>query len=140
LLDALGIERAHFVGTSIGGVVGQALLLQAPERLDQVVLTNTGATISQHEAWHQRAQRVRSECLVNMAAELVARRSAAALQGGRGMSAAGWQTQLCRCDDEPYARRCDLLAETDFRGQLAAGGQQIQLLAGGDDVSTPPAT
>src|SRR5699024_3691774 len=67
LLDVLGVAQANFVGTSIGGIIGQALLLQAPERLHQVVLTNTGAVIGEPEAWRQRAARVREKGLVAMA-------------------------------------------------------------------------
>lgn len=33
LMDALGIERAHLVGHSLGGVIIQAMALQAPERV-----------------------------------------------------------------------------------------------------------
>jgi pimeloyl-ACP methyl ester carboxylesterase len=33
LLDALGIERAHFVGASLGGTVVQRIAINAPERV-----------------------------------------------------------------------------------------------------------
>ena len=38
LLDSLGIEKAHFVGNSLGGRVALEAALQAPERVDKVVL------------------------------------------------------------------------------------------------------
>lgn len=38
LLDALGIEKAHFVGNSLGGRVALEAALLAPERVDKVVL------------------------------------------------------------------------------------------------------
>ena len=41
LLDALGIERAHFLGLSLGGFVGQWLGIHAPERIDRLILSNT---------------------------------------------------------------------------------------------------
>src|SRR5579859_6125280 len=45
LLDALGIERAHFLGLSLGGLVGQWLGIHAPERIDQLILSNTSARL-----------------------------------------------------------------------------------------------
>jgi len=49
LLDALGIERAHFCGLSKGGMVGQWLGANAGERLHKLVLCNTSAHLPPRE-------------------------------------------------------------------------------------------
>src|SRR5512141_1650525 len=41
LLDRLGIARAHWVGLSMGGMVGQAFALAHPDRLDRLVIANS---------------------------------------------------------------------------------------------------
>ena len=41
VLDDEGIERAHVVGSSLGGYIAQNLLVHAPERIDRVVFANT---------------------------------------------------------------------------------------------------
>lgn len=41
-LDALGIERAHILGNSLGGAAALALALRAPERVDRLVLMAPG--------------------------------------------------------------------------------------------------
>jgi len=42
LLDALGIERAHVLGHSMGGFVAQRLAATQPSRVDRLVLAATG--------------------------------------------------------------------------------------------------
>lgn len=43
LMDHLGLERAHLVGHSTGGVIGQCLALDRPARIDRLVLSATWA-------------------------------------------------------------------------------------------------
>lgn len=43
LMDALGIERAHLIGHSTGGAIGQHLALRAPQRLRNLVLSASWA-------------------------------------------------------------------------------------------------
>jgi pimeloyl-ACP methyl ester carboxylesterase len=44
-LDALGIEKAHFVGNSLGGMVTLRLALDRPEKVDRMVLMGPGGSI-----------------------------------------------------------------------------------------------
>ena len=53
LLDYLGIERAHVLGTSLGGFVAQELALQRPTLIDRLVLvcTSYGGPDSASPSW-----------------------------------------------------------------------------------------
>ncbi|MGH8692013.1 MAG: alpha/beta fold hydrolase, partial [Burkholderiales bacterium] len=42
LLQHLGIKRTHYVGLSMGGMIGQTLVLKDPAIFDRVVLADTG--------------------------------------------------------------------------------------------------
>jgi pimeloyl-ACP methyl ester carboxylesterase len=42
VLDAVGVERAHVLGVSLGGVVAQELARSFPDRVDRLVLVSTG--------------------------------------------------------------------------------------------------
>lgn len=44
LLDAMGLDRAHLVGNSLGGAVALHLLTEAPERFDKVVLMGSAGS------------------------------------------------------------------------------------------------
>lgn len=41
LMDALKIERAHLVGLSTGGAIGQTIGIEAPQRLNRLVMCST---------------------------------------------------------------------------------------------------
>lgn len=138
LAAVAGAERFHFVGTSIGGIIGQQLLCQAPERLDSVTLTNTGAVIGTPEAWQLRAGNVRARGLAAMAHEIVPRWFGAAAREQQPALLAGWTVAMARGDAHSYAQLCEMLAGTDFRDTLGRPDVPIRLVAGADDLATPP--
>lgn len=135
-----GAARFHFVGTSIGGAIGQQLLIQAPEHLLSAVLANTGAVIGSAENWNTRARRVREEGLAALSGEIVPRWFAPALLKAQPALEAGWKTQMARGDGESYALLCEMLGRADFRGRLRDSGVRVALLGGSEDVATPPST
>jgi len=45
LLDRLGIEKAHVVGRSLGGLIGQHMALKAPERVHTLILAASTAKV-----------------------------------------------------------------------------------------------
>jgi len=53
LLDRLGIDKAHFVGLSLGGMVGQLFALRYPDRLLSLVLCDTASEM-RSTAWAER--------------------------------------------------------------------------------------
>ncbi len=56
LLDALSIEKVHFVGLSMGGMIGQCLALNYPERLQSLTLCDTSPLLPEEAQpiWQER--------------------------------------------------------------------------------------
>lgn len=48
-LDTIGIERAHFIGESLGGWVAARLAVDHPERVDKLILVAPGGTVANPE-------------------------------------------------------------------------------------------
>jgi 3-oxoadipate enol-lactonase len=57
-MDSLGIERASYCGTSIGGMAGIWLGANASERIERLVLICTSAHMPPASAWRERATAV----------------------------------------------------------------------------------
>jgi 3-oxoadipate enol-lactonase len=61
LLDALGIDQVHWVGLSMGGMIGQCVALKYPKRLKSLALCDTMAVIAPEAQplWQERIDAVR---------------------------------------------------------------------------------
>ena len=75
LQDALGIERVHFCGVSLGGQIAQTFALDYPERVASLILVNTTCEYSEDQValWRQRARQVVDEGIEPLHAALMAR-------------------------------------------------------------------
>ncbi|MFC8127204.1 3-oxoadipate enol-lactonase [Streptomyces sp. NPDC057302] len=51
LLDALGLQRVHVLGLSLGGIVAQWLGIHVPDRVDRLILSNTAAHLGPANQW-----------------------------------------------------------------------------------------
>ena len=63
LLDALGIDQVHWVGLSMGGMIGQSIALNYPKRLQSLALCDTMAVVSEEAQpiWQERIDAVREK-------------------------------------------------------------------------------
>jgi 3-oxoadipate enol-lactonase len=57
-MDALGLERVHFCGLSMGGMIGQMLGAQHGDRLISLTLSSTSAHVAPKEIWDERIETV----------------------------------------------------------------------------------
>lgn len=141
LLDALDIAKAHFCGLSMGGLICQWLGINAPERIERLVLCNTAAKIGSDEVWNPRI-------------EMVLRDGQAAMRALRDASIARWFTaefaeahadkvepivgMLAQTSPEGYAANCAAVRDADYREQIAAISAPTLILCGTADVVTTP--
>jgi 3-oxoadipate enol-lactonase len=136
LLDHLGIERATFVGLSIGGAVAITAALRAPERIERLVLCSTAAHLPPPEQWHERAATVRADGVEAIAGAVLERwltPEAPAELGER------LRAMLVATPREGYASCCEALAGYDARGRLGELTMPVVAIAGDGDPTTPPA-
>ncbi len=67
LLDALGIAKASFCGLSKGGMVGQWLGINAPDRVERLVLSNTASHFPDKEMWRDRLEMAKGQGITAIA-------------------------------------------------------------------------
>src|SRR5437660_7620683 len=59
ILDDLNIEKVHWCGLSMGGMVGQWLGANAPERFAKIILANTSCYFPDPTSWHNRIKAIK---------------------------------------------------------------------------------
>ncbi|MBX5441175.1 MAG: alpha/beta fold hydrolase, partial [Solirubrobacteraceae bacterium] len=73
LLDRLEIPRAHVAGVSLGGMIAMRLGIDAPDRVDRLVLCCTSARLGPPSMWEDRIRTVRERGTEALADAVVAR-------------------------------------------------------------------
>ena len=108
LLDSLGIGETHFVGVSMGGLIGMTAALRQPRRIKSLALCDTTACYGPRvrPMWEDRIRVAESE---GMTPALVDRTMAI------------WFTEAFRAKHTEVVKRiASMLGETDPRGYAAA--------------------
>jgi 3-oxoadipate enol-lactonase len=133
LLDDLGFDRVSFCGLSLGGAVGMRAALDAPDRIDRLVLCSTSARFATPEFWDERAATVRSEGVRAIADTVLDRWFTPGFPDVRR-----YRDMLVSTPAEGYARCCEAVRDWDARGALGAVRAPTLAIAGAEDPSTPP--
>ena len=137
LLDALALERVSFCGTSLGGMVGIALALEAPERVERLVLSCTSAYVGPPDGWAGRARIVRTDGMEAIADSVVVRWFTPELPREEPETVARFRAMLLATPPEGYARCCEALAAWDARERISEISVPTLVVAGAEDPATP---
>jgi 3-oxoadipate enol-lactonase len=132
LLDELGLDRVSFCGLSLGGAVGMRLALDAPDRLDRLVLCATSMRFATPEFWEERVRVVREQGVEAIADVVLERWFTPEFRDVRR-----YRDMLVATPSEGYARCCEALRGWDVRGLLGGVTIPALVVAGADDPSTP---
>ncbi len=139
LLDALGIERVHFCGLSLGGAVGQWLAIHRPERVRSLVLCATACRFGTPASWDERIAAVRRGGVEAIADAVLERWLTAGYRARLPAEAARLRAMLCATPAEGYAAAAAAVRDTDLCGDVHRITAPTLLVAGSADPATPPA-
>lgn len=139
LLDHLELDRVHFVGLSLGGMVGMDLAARYPERVHNLVVLCTAAHLEPQQAWHDRAALVRAEGTEAVAEAVVGRWYTASLHEREPERIKDAVGIVAATSTEGYAGCCEAIATMDLRPLLPQIAAPTLAIAGAEDPATPPA-
>jgi 3-oxoadipate enol-lactonase len=137
LLDALGIARAHFLGLSLGGFVGQWLGVHAPERIDRLILSNTSPYLGPAAQWDERIAAVLQAPDMSGTAEIfLANWFPARMLAAKEPVVETFRAMLLATDRQGLAGSYAVVRDTDLRRIIALIDRPTLVIAGQHDTVT----
>jgi 3-oxoadipate enol-lactonase len=138
ILDDLNIEKVHWCGLSMGGMVGQWLGANAPERIERLVLTNTCSYFPDKAAWNDRLKLVREKGVAAFAAANMERWFTKGFRERSPDKVAWMQEMFAATALEGYLACGAAVRDMDHRELLPKIKAPTLVIAGKHDPATPP--
>lgn len=140
VMNNLDIETAHWVGLSVGGMIGQSLLLRYPERFLSATLSDTASTQppEAEPIWQERIKQVEAHGLSSIVDATMQRWfTANFLESGQPEAIAAVRQQLESTSDEGYVACCHAIMALNYIDRLAEIKTPVALIVGAEDIATP---
>ena len=142
VLDALSLKRVHYVGLSIGGMIGQAFALGHGERLLSALWSDTlpASPAGAADAWRQRMATVRqADSLEPIADGTMERWFTDAFKGRRPQRWKQIRDTVAGTTAAGYLGCAAAILDFDFIPRLPSLKLPLLVVCGASDPGTPPA-
>lgn len=139
LMDQLGIEKAHFCGLSLGGMVGMRLALTAGDRLDKLILCSTTAKIVDPTLLKARIENIRRFGLEQISESVLNKWLTAEFCAREPETLTEIRDMFLTTTAQGYADTAEMICEMDLRPVLRNIANDTLVIYGTRDEATPPA-
>lgn len=147
LLDALGVERCHVHGGSMGGFIACLFAAKYPDRVDRLVFNGAVAKCdwmarTNFLLWKRAAESFgldSDEVALLLLTHAFSRAYLDGMATGGSLHSLDWMKDSIRRNTsvEVFGDACDAMAETDVTGILGNVTAPTLVLHGTDDILTP---
>lgn len=121
----------------MGGMVGQWLGANAPDRIDKLILSNTSAYFPNKTPWDNRIKAIRDHGLESVADGIMAIWFTADFRAREPQTVARMRAMLCETPVEGYIASCETVRDMDLRALLPRIEARTLIIGGQHDLSTP---
>jgi 3-oxoadipate enol-lactonase len=141
LLDTLGIERTHFVGLSMGGMIAQYFALACPQRLERLVIASSSSRTPPQAAalWDERIAVARAQGMRAHVEPTLGRWFTAGYRAAHPEVMARIGRLIEATPVAGYAGCGEAIRRLDLTQRLGAIRAPALVIVGADDPGTPPA-
>jgi 3-oxoadipate enol-lactonase len=138
VLDALGIKKTNWCGLSMGGMVGQWLGANAPDRIEKLVLSNTNSYYADKTPWTDRIKFVEANGLAPMVDANMARWFTDGFRKRAPEAIARMKDMFVATKVPGYVGCCAAIVDMDFRASNPRITAPTLVIVGSHDAATPP--
>lgn len=136
LIEHLSVPHVHFCGISMGGLIGQWLAINAPEKLSSLIIANTSAKIGTDEGWMSRANSILESGMNPIADSAASRWFTADFVATHAVDVARLVSMLRQTNPRLYAYCCLALGGADLRDKIHNISTPTLVVAGEFDPVT----
>ncbi|HLX21948.1 MAG TPA: 3-oxoadipate enol-lactonase [Usitatibacter sp.] len=139
LLDERKIARAHWVGLSMGGMIGQAFAINHPERLHRLVLANTTSSYGAEgpRNWDARIKAVTEGGMAAIADVVMGRYFSDDFRASQPETVATYRARVLSTPAAGYVACCEAIRDLDYTRDLSRIRARTLVVAGEKDAGTP---
>jgi 3-oxoadipate enol-lactonase len=141
LLRALGIPRTHWIGLSMGGMIGQTLALGSPELFLSLGLCDTSSRIpaEARPTWQERIKTAESQGMDPIVEPTIGRWFTAPFREQHKDVVDSVRAMIRSTNPKGYAGCCAAISALDLTDRLPAIKLPTLIVVGEDDLGTPVA-
>lgn len=141
LLDALDIERVHWVGLSMGGMIGQSIALRYPERLATLALCDTMAVVpdEMQGVWLERIATAQESGMDALADATMERWFTEPFRSAQAQAVAPIRRQFVATAVAGFIGCCEAIRRLDYLPRLNDVETPTLVVVGEQDQATPVA-
>ena len=136
LMDKLNIEAAYFCGLSMGGLIGQYLGINHPNRFKKIVISNTGAKIGDDERWNGRIGTISKNGMQAIVDDTMERWFTEEFRSQNSERVAQTKAMFLRSNVDGYSNCCCAIRDADFREKLQSLSVEALVITGDEDPVT----
>lgn len=141
LFDALGIDTVHWVGISMGGMIGQCLALYHPDRLQSLALCDTAAVVPKEAlpVWQERIDTARNKGMKALLEPTMERWFTPSFLSLKSPRVASIRKKFLATPVEGYIGCIEAIQKLNYLERLSAIRMPTLIIVGEDDPGTPVA-
>jgi len=137
ILDAAKVRKVNWCGLSMGGMVGQWLGANAPERIERLVLSNTSSYFADKSGWNERLKFIRERGLAAFADTNMERWFTKGFRERQPKSIASMKEMFAATPLPGYLACAEAVRDMDQRELLGKITRPTLVIAGKHDPATP---
>lgn len=138
IADKLGLETFLFCGLSMGGLTGQWLGVNAPERVSKMALADTSAQFPPVEMWDERIKMVGEKGMAPLSSLTLERFFTKRFHQAQPATIEAYRHVFENTEPAGYIGCCEALKMADMREELKKITAPTLVISGEHDPSTPP--
>jgi 3-oxoadipate enol-lactonase / 4-carboxymuconolactone decarboxylase len=136
LLDQLNISEAYFCGLSMGGLIGQWLGINYPNRIKKLIISNTGAKIGNDERWNERISTIKANGMQAIVEDTLNRWFTDDFRANNQQRVSETHAMFLRSNVTGYCNCCCAIRDADFREDLQKISVETLVITGDEDPVT----